>query len=333
MRLSAPSHDLEAGEVTFGSVKILATALDWRTVQKNLRQNRYLLRDSEGWVVVTQQLRALCRHYEIPEASIRRWFLQPGGQGMPAVSDFVGIAALLPEQIERVEIKRQNLPQASREWTALTSLAHNPALQAVLLALGSASPAQRESAWKGTPIPLPLFTPQAQRYLLYAIRWASWLPAQSTPAQWSFAVRFEETVQEEPDISRFSEDLLRSLRHESPEAWLQRQPEPVRQQWTRNRLTQSVRFVLITPEGEQELAGLLFHRVIQNKIFGYNYRRNESTATAGDTARAWCMDDVAIAASSGAGGDALAPLQAAAGGSGAVCLSRFLPRVAVAASP
>lgn len=331
MRLSAPSRDLEAGEVTFGSVKILSTALDWHTVQKNLRQNRYLLRDSERWVVVTQQLRALCRHYEIPEASIRKWFLQPGRQGVPAVSDFVEIAALLPEQIERVEIKRQNLPQASRELTALTSLAHDPALQAVLLASGSASPAQRESAWKGTPIPFPLLTPQAQRYLLYAIRWASWLPAQSSPAQWSFAVRFEETVQEEPDMSRFSEDLLRSLSHESPEEWLQRQPESVRQRLTRTRLTQSVRFVLITPEGQQELAVLLLQQVVQNKIFGYNYRRNESTAATGDNARTRCVDDVAGTAGSRAGGHTLAPLQAAAGGGSALRLPCFLPPVAVTA--
>ncbi|GIV14631.1 MAG: hypothetical protein KatS3mg022_0066 [Armatimonadota bacterium] len=260
MRISAPSRDLEAGEVTFGSVKILATALDWRTVQKNLRQNRYLLHDSERWVVVTQQLRALCRHYEIPESSIREWFLQPGRQGVPAVNDLVDIAALLPEQIERVEIKRQNLRQANRDFTTLTSLAHNPTLQAVLLALRSASPAQRESAWKGTPIPFPLLTPQAQRYLLYAIRWATGVPVQGSPAQWSFAVRSEQRVQEEPDMSRFSEDLLRSLRHESPEEWLQRQPESVRRQLARTQITQYVRFMLITPQGEYELAALSFHQ-------------------------------------------------------------------------
>lgn len=260
IRIRGPSRDLETGEVAFGSVKIVATALDWRTVQNNLRRNRYLLRDSDGWIVVSQQLRSLCRQHEIPETGIRKWFLKPGQQGTPDASDLLEIAALLPEQIERLEVKRQNLPQASREFTALTSLASNPSMQAVLLAAASASPAQRQSLFHGIAVPFPMLSPQAQRYLLYAARWTPLRRIPGRPEEWSFAVRVQEAVQEEPDMARFSDDLLRSLRNETPEEWLRRQPDTVRQQFTRTQVTRSVRFVLTTPEGETELTSLILTR-------------------------------------------------------------------------
>lgn len=260
IRIRGPSRDLEADEVAFGSVKIVATALDWRTVQNNLRRNRYLLRDSDGWIVVSQQLRSLCRQHEIPETGIRKWFLKPGRQGTSDASDLLEIAALLPEQIERLEVKRQNLPQANRESTALTSLASSPSMQAVLLAAASASSAQRQSLLHGIAVPFPLLSPQAQRYLLYAVQWAPLRRIPGRPEESSFAVRVQETVQEEPDMARFSEDLLRSLRNETPEEWLRRQPDPVRQQFTRTRVTRSVRFVLTTPEGETELVSLTLTR-------------------------------------------------------------------------
>lgn len=260
VRIRAPSRDLESGEVVFGSVKILATALDWRTVQSNLRQNRYLLRDSEGWVVLTQQLRALCRQHEIPEASIRRWFLRHGQQGVPDVDDLIEIAALPPEQLERLERKRQNLSGASKEFTALTSLASSPSMQAVLLAFGSVSPAQRQSLLNGVAIPIPSLSPQAQRYLLYAMKWTGALQGGYNLERWAFAVRMQETVQDEPDMARFSDDLLRSLHNEPPEEWLRRQPASVRRQFMRTRVTRSLRFLLITTEGERELASLVFTR-------------------------------------------------------------------------
>lgn len=260
IRIRGPSRDLDAGEVAFGSVKIMATALDWRTVQSNLRRNRYLLRDSDGWIVVSQQLRSLCRQHEIPETKIRKWFLKPGRRGTPDASDLLEIAALLPEQIERLEAKRQNLPQAIRKFSALTSLAGSPSMQAVLLAAASASPAQRQSLFHGVAIPFPLLSPQAQRYLLYAVRWTLLQRIPGRPEEWSFALRIEETVEEGPDMARFSEDLLRSLHNETPEEWLRRQPDSVRQQFTQTRVSQSVRFLLITPEGETELVSLIFTR-------------------------------------------------------------------------
>lgn len=261
IRIRGPSGDLDAGEVAFGSVKILATALNWRTVQSNLRRNRYLLGESEGWIVVSQQLRSLCRQHEIPETSIRKWFLKPGQQGTPDASDLLEIAALLPEQIERLEVKRQNLPQASREFTALTSLASSPSMQAVLLAAASVSPTQRQSLFNGIAIPFPLLSPQAQRYLLYAIRWTPLRRIPGGAEQWSFAVRMQETAQEEPDMTRFGDDLLRSLRNEAPEEWLRRQPDSVRQQFMRTRFTRSMRFLLMSPDGELDLAGVSFRSV------------------------------------------------------------------------
>lgn len=260
IRIQAPSRDLEAGEVAFGGVKILAHALDWRTVQSSLRENRYLLRDSEGWAVVTQQLRSLCRQCEIPETSIRKWFLKPREQGMPDVGDLLEIAELQPEQIERLERKRQNLPDASKQFIALNSLASNPATQAVFLALGSVSPAQRQSMWNGAAIPIPLLSPPAQRYLLFAVRWAAPRGIVGSPERSSFAVRLEETVREEPDMARFSEELLRSLRNDSPEEWLRRQPEDVRRQLTRTQVIRSLHFILATPEEEIRLISLSLTR-------------------------------------------------------------------------
>jgi hypothetical protein len=253
-RVLAPSRSLEAGEVAFGNVKLLSAALDARTVKGNLRENGYVVRESDGWLVVTQRYRAWCRQYEVPEASIRKWLFKPGQEAQLDISDLIEIARLTPEQIERLALKHRNLPQTEGMTASFLSLAHNPARQSLFLALGSAAPAHRQTLLQGTPVRVSALAPAAQRYLRYSLAWRASSPIPGGPEQWEFAVQVQRQVRDRIEWSKLPSDLSDSLwRHESPEEWLARQPEAVRKLFTRSELVFTVSFVLRTPEGEHLL--------------------------------------------------------------------------------
>ncbi|MGC8785757.1 MAG: hypothetical protein ACP5RN_15420, partial [Armatimonadota bacterium] len=146
---------------------------NWLAVWSDLRSSRYQLRITGDWLVVTQRLRPLCRHYEIPERNIRRWLLMKGREGVPGLQEMVEIASLEGWQLEMLDKKVALMAPASGLQRAgedlCASLIRERPLRFALLALGALPAHQRSALIRGAPVPIASMPRQAQRFMVWAV--------------------------------------------------------------------------------------------------------------------------------------------------------------------
>jgi hypothetical protein len=251
---------------------------NWEMVLSDLHHARYQLKASEDWVVVTQRLRALSRHYEIPERSIHRWFLTKGREGVPGLSDLAEMAGLEAWQLELLDKKIALMAplsglQHTGEGLCKQLLRHRP-LRFALLAFGTLSSPQRTALIRGSPIPLASVNRQSLRYLTLASYYSaveSLTDTRDLPAlnedvvsdpKGMFVLRVKEETGERADTTRIPPDVLQSLFQDEIdiEQWLAQLSESKRKEYWRRHHSFNAAFFLVSEERSVSLGSIGWQR-------------------------------------------------------------------------
>lgn len=252
---------------------------DWQAVWSDLHSSRYRLGVIEDWVLITQRLRAVCRHYEIPERNIRRWLLTKGREGVPGLLEMAEIASLEGWQLGMLDKKIELMAPASglqRSGGGLcASLIRERPLRFALLALGALPAHQRNALMRGTPVPIASMPRQAQRFIVwtvYALDVQTALETDALPlldmeqglvgTDAAMLIRVEERAATEVDSARIPPEVSRSLfRGEmDAEEWVSRLPEEERKKYLRRRHSFSASFSLIGRQGERHIGSVGWSR-------------------------------------------------------------------------
>lgn len=257
------------------------TQWNWQTIWSDLRSSRYQLSITGDWVVVTQRLRAVYRHYEIPERNIRRWFLTKGREGVPGLLEMTEIAGLEGWQLQMLDKKIALMAPASglqRTGEGLcASLIRERPLRFALLALGALPAHQRGALIRATPVPIASMPRQAQRFMVWAVYALDVQSALETDAlplldiERSFAgvdvalsLRIEERTATGVDGGRIPPEVSQSLfRSETTaEEWVSQLPEGERKKYLRRQHSFSASFSLVDRQGERQIGSIRWSRWI-----------------------------------------------------------------------
>lgn len=189
-------------------------SLQWKDLAQFLQDYGYDTQESEGFVLVTQRLRTLCRQYEVPETSVRRWLFKRGREGELDVPDIMEIASLLPEQIQTIAYRSGNIlafrESQNRPPGHLREIKEHPQLQVALLAIATLPPAMRQMVLQGVPIPFPQLPAGVQRLLILANSFTQ--PVMPPLERASLLVRIEERSRPEPPAEiPMGDDALRTI--------------------------------------------------------------------------------------------------------------------------
>lgn len=244
-------------------------SLEWRPVAQFLKDYGYDMQDSDSFVLVTQRLRTLYRQYDVPETFVRRWLFKRGREGELDMNDVLEIASLLPEQIQTIPNRSDNILAFRRSKNHppahLREIVSHPQLQVALLAVGALPPAMRQAVLQGVPIPFGQLPTQAQRLLVLA---ASFVQPSPVPVglisyeRAALLVRIEERNRLEPPAEiPMGDDALRGIVerfHSTPyEDFLASLSEEERHRYLRPRYLRIVQILL--QEGETPYFGADFY--------------------------------------------------------------------------
>ncbi|MCS7310040.1 MAG: hypothetical protein NZ741_07445, partial [Armatimonadetes bacterium] len=191
-----------------------APSPDWKLVEQFLKEYAYDLQEQGGFVLVTQRLRTLHRQYEVPETLVRRWLFQRGREGQLDLEDVLEMAALLPEQIQTLSYRADNILafRGSKESPPghLREMRNHPQLQVALLAVASLPPTMRQTVLQGIPLPFVQLPAQVQQLLALASSFEQPVPPPLERA--ALLVRIEETNRLEPPAEvPVGDDALRAI--------------------------------------------------------------------------------------------------------------------------
>jgi hypothetical protein len=231
--------------------------LEWKPVAQFLEDYGYDMRESNGFVLVTQRLRTLYRQYDVAETFIRRWLFKRGREGELDLNDILEIAALLPEQIQTIPYRSDNLlafrQSKNHPPGHLREIIHHPQLQVALLAIAGLPPAMRLVVLQGAPIPFAQLPPPVQRLLMLAVNFtqASPVPVERIPFERAaLVVRVEERNRPEiPSDTPTTEDRapesLRERFYSMPyEEWYASLSEEERRRYLRPHYMREVQILL-----------------------------------------------------------------------------------------
>jgi hypothetical protein len=190
-------------------------SVEWKAVAQFLKDYGYDIQESGSFVLVTQRLRTLCRQYEVPETSVRRWLFQRGREGELDIPDILEIASLLPEQIQTIAYRSGNIlafrGSKNQPPGHLREIKNHPQLQVALLAIAILPPAMRQTVLQGMPVPFLQLPAPAQRLLILANSFTQ--PVVPPLEHASLLVRVEERHRPEPPTEiPVGDESLSSLR-------------------------------------------------------------------------------------------------------------------------
>lgn len=225
--------------------------VEWNALAAFLQDYRYELKPTDDWLLVTQRLRPLCRHHDIPEPSIRRWLWKRGQEGEINLEDLMEICALLPDQIVSLVHKMDRLVmrRGGDQFPPypLRVMGNYPYTQMAVLALASLPPALRNAVLQGNPLPFATLPTQTRRLLTLAVFCSErWVSEQAEQVPWErtvFAIRAEEQTRVEPD-ERAPARIREGFYTQGYEDWLAGLSEEERKRYTRLRFTRRIVFVL-----------------------------------------------------------------------------------------
>ncbi len=232
--------------IATGSQTGSQSQLAWQPMVQFLNEFRYDLQTNGDWLVLTQRLRALCRHHDIPEPTIRRWLWKRGREGELDLQDVMEICALLPDQITSLmykidrllaERKSENYPPGH-----LREMGNFPQVQMAVLALASLPPALRNVVLQGNPLPFATLPAQTRRYLMLAVHCNDF----PNPVPWEralFVVRTQEYTREEPQ-ELAPQRIKQGFYTQEYEDWLNSLSEQERREYLRPRFTRRIQFVI-----------------------------------------------------------------------------------------
>lgn len=187
---------------------------EWKSVAQFLQDYGYEMQDSDGFVLVTQRLRTLYRQYDVPETLVQRWLFKRGREGELELNDLLEVAALLPEQIETIPYRADNILafRGSKNHPPghLREIGSHPQLQVALLAVAALPPGMRQAVLQGTPIPFVQLPLQAQRLLVLAAGFEQPVPLPFERT--SLLLRIEDRNRPEPPSEvPMGDDALRAI--------------------------------------------------------------------------------------------------------------------------
>lgn len=177
-----------------------ASLPQWKQLEQFLKDYGYDMQDSGDFVLITQRLRTLCRQYDVSEAFIRRWLFKRGREGELDLNDVLELASLLPQQIQTVAYRADNILAFRRSRNQppahLREIENHPQMQVALLAIASLPPALRQAVLQGAPVPFAQLPAQAQRLLALATSFTQ--PTVPPLERAALLVRIEERNRPEP---------------------------------------------------------------------------------------------------------------------------------------
>ena len=238
--------------------------VEWETIRPFLSEYGYQLSLDGDYVLVTQRLRTLCRAFEVPESSIRRWLLKRGREGEIDLNDVLEVSALLPAQIMSLMHQSDRLlayrGSKDNQPAHLREIENHPSLQVALLAIASLPASLRQTVLQGTPVPFTLLPAQAQRYLALAASFQQ--PILPPLSQTELQARIEERSRPEIPSEGVSvpQEILQRFFSMSYEDFYASLSEQERQQYLRPRYMRELRIQLMQGEQPYLMTGLYWER-------------------------------------------------------------------------
>lgn len=240
---------------------------EWRQLEQFLKDYGYDMQHSDGFVLVTQRLRTLCRQYDVPETLVRRWLFKRGREGELDLNDVLEVASLLPEQIQTIPYRADNIlafrGSKNNPPGHLREIENHPQMQIALLAIASLPPAMRQTVLQGIPVPFVQLPAQAQRLLVLAASFGQ--PVVPPLERAALLVRIEERNRPEPPYEiPMGDDALRAIVdrfHSMPyEEFYASLSEEERRRYLRQRYLRDVQICLVEGEEIYFLTGFYWQR-------------------------------------------------------------------------